>query len=167
MCTWSLRAQPKELLCVADVRKYLTSRVRPSGQGAAEEDMRSNRGRGLSPTLSGSQSRARLCVNAAKIVGGGWSPFGRVQLWPSFMFLFATHPRLGDVHRNRSTLLQPLPHIGFLCKEKVANVPLRIREMKTAADTDSVFLDFWNVFLRSFDQRAFLQLARHLLPVWD
>lgn len=37
---------------------------------------------------------------------------------------------------------QPLPHIGFLCKEKVASVPPRIREMKTAADTEPACFDF-------------------------
>lgn len=52
----------------------MTSRIlhhrEPLGGQGAEEDMRSNRGRGLSPTLPGSQSRARLCVNGGKIVGG-------------------------------------------------------------------------------------------------
>ena len=169
VCTWSLRAQPKELLCVADVRKI------PHQQSAANwlragscwggYEERSWR-RTLSPTLSGSQSRAWLCVNAAKIV---WRRIkglsGAHNFGPHSWFLFA---RLGDVHRNRSALLQPLPHIGFLCKEKVASVPPRNREMRTAADTDSSVFWLCSRVLRSvLIGSLFLQLAKRSDPVRD
>lgn len=57
----------KELLYVVDVRKReekkLTSRVQPTGEHrAAGEDMRRCRGRGLSPTSTGSHSRASSCA---------------------------------------------------------------------------------------------------------
>lgn len=79
-----------------------------------------------------------------------------VELWLHSCFLFVAGPRPTDVHGNRSTLLQPLPHIGFLCKEKVAYVPPRIREMKAAACMNPVFLFHFETLLAKFWSTDFL-----------
>lgn len=85
-----------------------------------------SRGRGLSPTLSGSETRAWLCVNAAKIVVDVHSSFRR-----SFMILFATYLRLGDVHwkidsfPTSSAYWISMQREGYQCSYKF------IREMKT------------------------------------
>lgn len=77
-------AQPQELLCKVDVRKYLTNSARPTAGERRAAGKESRRG-GLIPTSSGSRSFASLRVNAAETVDG---PFRRVQLWPSFMIFF-------------------------------------------------------------------------------
>lgn len=90
------------------------------------------------------QTHAWLCVNAAKILADVYSSFRR-----SFMILFATYPRLGDVHwkidssPTSSAYWISMQWEGYQCSYKFN------REWRLKLTEDSIF-DFWKVFFFSF-----------------
>lgn len=137
-------AQPHELLCKVDVRKYLTNSARPTAGERRAAGEESRRG-GLSPTSSSSRSCASLRVNAAVTVDG---PFGASNFGLHSWFFFPHRLRARLICASRSTLLQPLPHTGFLRKEKVTLLKSGI--IQTDVETE------WNVIwlLRRFSARA-------------
>lgn len=137
-------APPQELLCKVDVRKYLTNSARPTAgerRAAGEE------------SEWGAQSDlvwlTVLRFAARKRRGNSWRS---LQAHPTLAFihdfLFPHRLRARLMCASRSTLLQPLPHTGFLRKEKVTLLKPGI--IKTDIETESNV--FW--LLRRFSARG-------------